>query len=119
MHMFIRSLTVLLFFIWILPLGFFIKPAQEKFACDGQRALCLCTHTQVEKGKGSPIERVSLKANPDSHKEANASGGGAGHYYLAAHLPIQNNLAMHALNDQMFLAYRNPFLSSIEHVPNA
>ena len=33
---------IISFILWILPLGFFIKPSQEKFACDGQRAICMC-----------------------------------------------------------------------------
>lgn len=112
----IFSLTALLFFIWILPLGYFIKPSQEKIACDGQRAICLCSQKQA-KTKSSPISGYGLKASSDANKETSASGGGAGHYYLAAHLPIQNGLSVRALNDSIILAYRNPFLSSIEHVP--
>ncbi len=114
MRFFIFAVT-LLFFIWILPLGIFIKPSQEKIACDGQRAICLCSHAK-SKIKSSPIEGYGLKSNSNTSKESNASGG-AGHYYLAAHLPIQNNLAVRVLNDAMFLAYRNPFLRSIEHIP--
>ncbi len=118
MRYLVSALTALLFFIWILPLGIFIKPSQEKIACDGQRAICLCSHTKVAKAQSKPIEGFGLKANSNGNKESNASGG-AGHYYLAAHLPVQNNLAMRALNDSMFLAYRNPFLRSIEHIPKA
>jgi hypothetical protein len=118
MRYLVSVLTALLFFIWILPLGFFIKPYQEKVACGGQRAICLCSNMQA-KVKSNPIEGFGLKANSSSNKETNASGGGTGHYYLAAHLPIQDNLAMLALNDSMLLAYRNPSLRSIEHIPKA
>lgn len=46
------SLTVLaIFFIWILPLGAFIKPSQEKKVCNGQRAICLCSHLIIAKQK--------------------------------------------------------------------
>lgn len=105
------------FFLWVLPLGAFIKPAQEKTACDGQRAICLCTHQQA-KTKSKPIEGFGLKANNNGSKESNASGG-AGHYYLTAHLPVQNDLAMRILGDPIVFAYRNPFLKSIEHIPKA
>ncbi len=117
MRFLISLLTTVLFLIWILPLGIFIKPSQEKIACNGQRAICLCSHTKVAKARSKPIEGFGLKANSNSNKESNASGGGTGHYYLAAHLPAKNNLTMRALNDSMFLDYRNPFLRSIEHIP--
>ncbi len=78
--------------------------------------MCMCSAKQA-KVKSSPIEGFGLKANSNSNKESNASSGGAGHFYLAAHLPIQNAVSAIALNDSMFLAYRNPSLISIEHVP--
>ncbi len=107
-------LTAVLFFIWILPLGFFIKPSQEKSACNGQRALCMC-RAPFGKVQTTPIDG-NFKASSSSNKETNASGG-AGHYYLAAHLSILNNLAMRTFNDSLFSAYRNPFFRSIDHIP--
>lgn len=109
-------LTAALFFIWILPLGFFIKPSQEKIACDGQRAICLCSTTQA-KVKSNAVEGFGLKANSGTNKEANASGGGIAHYYLDTHLLVQNLLKSFSLKDPELFAYRNPFLKSIEHIP--
>lgn len=37
-------ITIILFLVWILPLGTFIKPEKEKLACNGKRAICLCRH---------------------------------------------------------------------------
>jgi hypothetical protein len=116
MRYLVSVLTALLFFIWILPLGIFIKPSQEKIACGGQRAICLCSHAQ-SKVKSNAMEAYGLKNNSNNNKESNASGGAAGHYYLAAYLFNQNNLTPCSLNDAMFLAYHNPFLKSIEHIP--
>jgi hypothetical protein len=115
MRYLVSALTVLLFFIWILPLGIFIKPSQEKIACAGQRAICLCSQAS-SKIKSSPINGYGLKSQ-STNKETNASGGGAGHSYLAAYRSIQNNLAKSILNDSMLLAYLNPSLLAIEHVP--
>ena len=112
------ALTAALFFIWVLPLGVFIGPSQEKTACNGQRAMCLCSHIQA-KAKSGPVQSVGLKANSDSNKESSASGGAAGHYYLAAHLFVQNNLNQSAVTDPAFLAYCNPSIRSVEHIPKA
>ena len=115
----VSSFVVILFLTWILPLGYFIKPSQEKISCDGQRAICMCSHAKVAKAQSKPIEGFGLKANSNGNKESNGSGGGAGNYYLAAHLPFQNDSNLIVLNDSVFLAYRNPSLISIDHVPKA
>ncbi len=110
-------ITVVSFFIlWLLPLGIFIKPSQEKLACDGQRAVCLCTHVQA-KAKANSIEGYGLKAGSES-KEANASSG-AGHYFMNAYAFANENIRMSRFEAQEFIAYRNPFLKSIEHIPKA
>lgn len=115
MRYLISILTVLLFFIWILPLGVFIKPSQEKMTCGGKRAICMCSHAKVTQSQSKAIEGFGMKAN-SNNKESSAAGG-SGHYFLTAHLPMLNELTMRALNDTMLLAYRNPFLRSIEHIP--
>ncbi len=112
------SLIAILFFIWILPLGFFIKPSQEKMACNGQRAICLCTHTKA-KVKNNPIAGFGLKASSEHNKEANASSGGAGHYYVAHQLSIMDIFNKYPFTQTTLLVARNPFLNSIEHIPKA
>ncbi len=109
-------LTICLFLIWILPLGIFIKPSQEKITCDGQRAICMCHHMEA-KVKRSPIEGYGFKGNSGSNKESSASSGGAGNYYLASNTQTQNVLNVFLLNREMLLAEAKPFLPSIEHVP--
>jgi hypothetical protein len=106
-----------LFFIWILPLGVFIKPSQEKVACGGQRAICLCSHTEA-KVKSTPVKGYGFHKSAENNKEASASGG-TGHSYLAAHHLLQKLLTALVLNESTYLAYRNPFVSSIEHIPKA
>lgn len=56
MHKIIGSLTALLFFIWILPLGVFIKPSQEKKICGGQRAICMCSHMMTKQTAPAPSQ---------------------------------------------------------------
>lgn len=114
----ISALIAILFFIWILPLGFFIKPSQEKMACNGQRAICLCTHTKA-KVKNNPIAGFGLKASSENNKESNASGGGAGHYYVIAQLSVMDILNRYPFTQLTLLVDHNPFLKSIEHIPKA
>jgi len=45
-----RTFTIIFFFAWLLPLGVFITPSQEKIACGGKRAICLCSH-KPDQGK--------------------------------------------------------------------
>ncbi len=104
------------FILWILPLGFFIKPAQEKTACGGQRAVCMCSHDYA-KADTKPINGFQFKAQSNSSKETAPFGGGAGNLYLAVNVFSQTAQPVLALNDQLFLAYRNPSLKSIEHIP--
>jgi len=76
----ILSLTVVLFLIWILPLGYFIKPSQEKIACDGQRGICMCC-CHIFK-KVSPGKVMLSCSTQGTSKEASSSGG-ASNYFLS------------------------------------
>lgn len=116
MSKFIAPLIIILFFIWLLPLGVFIKPAHEKIACGGQRAICLCSHS-ASKIKSNSVAGYGLKKASNNNKESNTSDG-AGHYYLAAQFSVSDNLTARILNDSTFLAYQNLFLKTIEHIPN-
>ncbi len=110
-------LTAALFFLWILPLGVFIKPSQEKVACDGQRAICMCSHAKANKIVKA-IEGFNIKSNPNSSKESNVSSS-AGHYYLTSQNYVNQVLHISLIEDAMFVAYRNPSLKLIEHIPKA
>jgi hypothetical protein len=112
----VATVTAFLFFVWLIPMGIFIKAAQEKIACGGQRAICLCSHQQA-KLKNNPAEGYSFQNNSANSKESNASGGGAGHFFLAVHLPVENGLNAADFDNVAVLACRNPFLKSIEHIP--
>ena len=111
----IASLITILFFIWILPLGFFIKPSQEKLACNGQRAICLCSHT-LAKEKAEDKGRFNYKAPTNGQKEANASGGASHHYVVVNNdfLPAQQLAFYH---HELTSLYSLLLITSIEHVP--
>ena len=107
------TLTALLFFIWLLPLGIFIKPSQEKFACDGQRAICLCSHMKVSKAMESS---VGLNLRASASKEG-SSPGGASHYFSVLLIKTGEGLQLSSLFEQQYLCYKDPFLTSLDHVP--
>lgn len=116
MHLLIYQLTALLFFIWILPLGIFIKPSFEKFACDGQRAICLCSHVKSVSAQGHAIEGFGLKANDSGNKESNAS---VGSFYLAQYFPLPHLTNLVVLITTAKIIYQDPLITSIEHIPKA
>ncbi len=79
MRKIIFSITALVFLIWILPLGIFIKPSQEKVACNGQRAICLCTHRL-----GKPVAKSAAYKGIGAAQKKHNEAGGAGLDFLAA-----------------------------------
>ena len=110
------SITILLFSIWILPLGVFIQPSKEKLACDGQRAICLCSHLIAKSADN--LGQSSIKSFSSSHKEEGSSGS-AGHYFLTATLDKKNNLAAVALIYDNMSLHTYQFFRAIEHIPKA
>lgn len=67
------SLTI---FLWILPLGNFIKPSQEKVVCDGQRAFHMCSMGNLVDSE-SEDSRVKF-TNPGNVTEKAKTSGSAG-----------------------------------------
>jgi hypothetical protein len=109
-------LTVVLFFIWLLPLGIFIKPSQEKVACDGQRAICMCSVHFAHKSPSNPLGGIAT-ANPNANKEAPSNGGGAGNYFESG-LSVLSVTHSSILPDfQVELIPSLQFINPIEHVP--
>jgi len=100
------------FILWILPLGVFIKPSQEKIVCDGLRAMCMCTmgHRSADKVMEPGI---SLKAA--SQSKENSSGGG--NYFVSAKPVVIFNLRLASIVGNQFFLYKNPFLATLEYVP--
>ena len=108
----ILSLLLLISFIlWILPLGYFIKPSQEKLACDGMRAMCMCSlgHKAPNKDMVAGINLQAAIPNKD-----NSSGGG--NVFDSIKPVLALNLHSASIFDNQYLAYKNPFLNSIEYV---
>ena len=116
MRRLILSLTVVLFFVWLLPLGIFIKPSQEKVACDGQRAICMCCCHMFKKTSNSPGKVMLSGATQGTSKEAPSSGG-ASNYFLSSVFmnPTINLWSSQWRSSTQFPTL--PFIRSIESVP--
>ena len=112
----VSSLLVVFFILWILPLGYFIKPSQEKTVCDGQRAMCMCSVHIAHKSPSNTLGGIST-ANPNGNKEAPSNGGSAGNYFesnVAALSVVHSSI----LPDfQVDFIPSLQFISPIEHVP--
>jgi len=114
MRRFIVFLTALLFFIWILPLGVFIKPSQEKLACNGQRLICLCSLKGKMRQKNGG--KILFQNASGPHKEE-GSPGGASHYFVSAKNKDHANNRLFRYFDQQSFLYSFLINRSIEHVP--
>lgn len=109
----VSSFVAVLFLIWILPLGVFIKPSQEKVACDGQRAMCMC-HAFIPKVSDKAMEPgINLRAGASTNKE-NPS---AGNYFISVKPAAILSSHLASLFQNQLIPYRSPFLASLEHVP--
>jgi hypothetical protein len=102
---------VIIFSFWILPLGVFIKPAQEKSACGGERAICMCHVSFQASAAAGP--GISLKSVP-SHNGENTSGG---NYFVGVKPIINPGLQLSSRFTDGHFAYRSPFLVALEYPP--
>jgi len=112
----IATLTAVLFIVWLLPLGYFIKPSQEKTVCDGQRAICMCSVHFAHKAPFNPLAGIAT-ANSNGNKEAPSNGGGAGNYF-ESNLSVLSVTHSSILPDfRVELIPSLQFINPIEHVP--
>jgi hypothetical protein len=107
--------VLILFTLWILPLGVFVRPSDEKKFCDGQRAICLCKHLidkQMAKNAGKILLR-SMTASPE--KESGSSSGPQ--FLLADAFSLDKSDQVVALLDEDKI-HSFQFIRTIEHIPN-
>lgn len=108
-------LITVAFILWIVPLGVFIKAADEKKVCGGQRAMCLCSHTT--QGHKDAAKKIIVNYPSGTEKETSSSGGGEN--FLAAQ--FSNKCILSAFN--FFFCTPNLYsfviAKSVEHVPKA
>jgi hypothetical protein len=106
---------LLVFALWILPLGVFIKSSQQKTFCGGQRAICLCSHMKA-KSKGPHAEQAVKTVTPSSNKEA--SGFSSHAFDLAVVFKFAaGDRAQYLSRQESF--YSLIIAHPVEHVPKA
>ena len=116
MRVTVGALTALLFFIWLLPLGIFIKPSQEKVACDGQRAICMCSVHFNKKAPSTPGKVMLACAAQGASKEAPSSGS-ASNYFLS-NIPVMPVIDLRVSQWESPVYFPSlPIIQSVEHVP--
>ena len=118
MPRFIHTAVAFVFLVWILPLGVFIKPWQERVACGGQRAICLCSH-RTAKPQNKVVEKISLKINGSSVQKEEGSTGGVSHFFLVQHNNRVQSSYHTAFSHHPFFLYACPHDQAVEHVPKA
>ena len=102
------------FILWILPLGFFIKPSQQNLACDGQRAMCMC-HIMIPKSLDKAMD-AGINLKTASANNENSSGGGA-NYFVSSKPVIVLHAPLASFFENQHLSYNNPCLAALEYVP--
>ena len=114
-----RGLSVIILFVfvsWLLPLGIFIKPSQEKIACDGQRAICMCSHSGGALASKSRSGETVVKFNPGAHKEEHGSFSASQYYFATNHSNKNSHIASLHFLRQLSL-YQLLICHLIDHVP--
>lgn len=110
------TITAVLFFIWIMPLGIVIKPAFEKLACGGQRAICMCSSLTSQPGEGDNASYLS--STGASQQGPKRSGGSGALFWLA-------QAAVHTIDKLCFYhpitppVYSFRYAHRIDHIPKA
>ncbi|VAX35569.1 hypothetical protein MNBD_UNCLBAC01-659 [hydrothermal vent metagenome] len=115
MRRFTSILTIILFLIWIFPLGAFIAPENEKKTCNGKRAICLCSHL-IAKKMAKMEGKVFLKSVTANTEQSQSSVNSD---FL---VPMNNfliNKIMSQYLQQPALVYDDFISKAIDHVPKA
>jgi hypothetical protein len=114
MNRILNILIVFFFFIWILPLGAFFAPAQEKIACHGQRAICLCSH-RVAKNEDKVVAQALTKGPSGTHKEEGASNADHSLFVLPRDFSSDKSAAFFFSQQQT--CYSLLAVCRVEHIP--
>ena len=111
----VSSLLVIFFILWILPLGYFIKPSQQKTFCDGQRGMCMCTMFMVKKAPSHSPNQISMPSGGSNHESS--SSGGASNSFEAFHNVFSVTHSNIFPSDVVLPIPSLMLISPIEHVP--
>ena len=106
------------FLSWLLPLGVFIAPSQQKWVCGGQRAICMCESIPKKALSKNSLSGESVKAVSGVQKDQRGPTG-ASYAFIASHDPFDWVSQSVFSNDRIESHYLNPSLIILDHVPKA
>jgi len=78
MKKFISLFSAFTIFLWIMPLGAFIKPSEEKVTCGGNRAFHMCTMEISQPQKDPSPQKISFTSASSGIDKTNKSASGSG-----------------------------------------
>ena len=107
--------SLFLFTVWIMPLGAFITPEKEEKACNGQRAICLCSQLLAKQRAKRVESGGALIKNTTSLQQS--VGSPSNHYFIHPH--ITRNWKAHKTRSYVELKhfYKSPVLDPTDKVP--
>ncbi len=111
----ISSFLTATLFVWLLPLGIFIKPSQEKTACDGKRAFHMCS-MMTPKTDNASDSKVKISSAGSFNENAKSSSSGGNDFIAAGVLRGVPNVSQRWFEANPSFFY--PLISfPSEHVP--
>jgi hypothetical protein len=112
------SILTLCMFLWVLPLGNFIKTSQEKSACGGGRAMHMCTMGMGKvKAPTSDASKISF-TNPGSVEKTNKPSSGSAGNDFADLTSIHASKGLCAdLNELQFIFPKQSYIFKLDPVP--
>ncbi len=96
MHRTFSAFVTLCLVFWLMPLGAFIKPSQEKTACDGKRAFHMCSMMSGGETAGAAksydgMVKMSNASGVEKTSKTSVSSGGDDLLLLAVAASAANN----------------------------
>lgn len=107
-------LTVVLFIVWILPLGIFVKPNQEKMFCNGKRAMCMCSRLAAKQTSGKTA-KVALNNESGPQKEESSSSSGPYLFLVQNSAKADRKISLFFKEQSILHSFL--VVRAIEHVP--
>ena len=79
----ITFFTTVCLLLWIMPLGAFIRPGQEKTACGGKRAFHMCSMKMGKAGPQESSQKISFTSASSFGDQSKSSAGTSGDDFVA------------------------------------
>lgn len=112
----VSAVLLAVFMFWIIPLGAFIGPELEKQACNGKRAICMCSHGPAH--QTAKAEGLQFVKNGGVHKERGSSPSFGTDFIIHTEVVAASSLkSTHFCLTSVLVS--QSFSRRIEHVPRA